>query len=78
MLQWRYRVEMMRAHSAEVFWEPSRKSWIVRIQAGEEAIRRACKDAKRDTTDDALRSLAIQTAQDEGYELALDVVSVRR
>ena len=69
---------MVRAHSAEVFWDPARKAWVVRIQVGEEAIRRACKDAKRDANDDALRSLAVQTAQDEGYELASDFVSVKR
>ena len=71
-------VDMARADSAEVFWEPNRKAWMVRIRAGEEAIRRSCKDAKRDADDDALRSLAVQTAHDEGYELAMDAVSVKR
>jgi hypothetical protein len=69
---------MVRAHSAEVFWEPDRKSWIVRITVGEEAIRRAFKNAKRDADDDTLRSLAVTTAHDEGYELASDAVNVKR
>jgi len=71
-------MDMVRANAAEVFWEESKKAWIVRIQVGEEAVRRTCKKAGRETGDDALRSLAVQTAHDEGYDLAVTDVSVRR
>ena len=71
-------IYMVQANSAEVFWEANKKAWIVRIQVGEEAVRRACKDAGHDTSDETLRSLAVQTAHDEGYELAGEAVSVKR
>ena len=71
-------MDMVRADSAEVFWEANRKAWVVRIRVGEEAVRRACKDARRDSDDETLRSFAVQTAHDEGYELGLDAVSIKR
>jgi hypothetical protein len=69
---------MVIAKAAEVFWDAGKKAWIVRIQVGEEAVRRAPKGARRDMGDDALRSLAVDTARDEGYELAPGVVTIRR
>lgn len=69
---------MVRATAAEVFWEASKKAWIVRIQVGEEAVRRVCKGAGHDADEDTLRSLALQTAHDDGYDLAAANVSVRR
>lgn len=69
---------MIRANSAEVFWEPGKKAWIVRIQAGSEAVRRTCKGAGHEASDDTLRTIAVQTAHDDGYELAAASVSVKR
>ncbi|NWF84029.1 MAG: hypothetical protein HXY18_09400 [Bryobacteraceae bacterium] len=69
---------MTRATCAEVFWEDGKKAWVVRVQVGEEAVRRTCKGVKRDADDDALRSLALQTARDEGYDLATGDVRVKR
>ncbi len=69
---------MVRADKAEVFWEEQKKGWVVRIQVGEEVIRRTCKDGKRDLADDNLRELAVKTAQEEGYQLAPDSVAVKR
>lgn len=61
-----------------MFWEDGKKAWIVRVQVGEEAVRRTCKGFKRDADDGALRSLAVRTALEEGYELAASDVSVKR
>ncbi|MGJ5816027.1 hypothetical protein [Paludibaculum fermentans] len=69
---------MVRANAAEVFWDTSKKVWIVRIQVGGEAVRRACKGAGHDADDASLRTLAHQTAEDEGYELADSAVSIQR
>jgi hypothetical protein len=71
-------MDMVRATAAEVFWETTKKAWIVRIQTGEEVVRRTCKDAKHDADDNALRSLAVQTAHDDGYDLAPAAVTVKR
>jgi hypothetical protein len=69
---------MTRANDAEVKWEADKKRWVVRIRIGEEVIRRPCKGASASTDTEALRSLAIQTAREEGYDLADDAVAVSR
>jgi hypothetical protein len=69
---------MIKADKAEVSWDEQKKNWLVRVQTGEEVIRRHCKDAKEDASDDVLRSLAVSTATDEGYELASDTVTIKR
>jgi len=65
----------MRADQAQVSWDEKNKNWLVRIKIGEEIIRRHSKSA-RDTDDQTLRSLAVQVAQEEGYELEPGKVSV--
>ncbi len=57
----------MRADRVEVSWDMNKSKWLVRIEAGEEVIRRHC-DLPRNTDEAALRSAAQQTVQDEGYE----------
>ncbi len=69
---------MVRANDAEVVWDGQKKDWIVRIRAGEEVVRRSCKKSTRDLPDEELRSLAVQTAHDDGYELVPDSVRVKR
>jgi hypothetical protein len=59
---------MIRADSATVNWDSGKKAWQVRLKIGEEVIKRACK-VSQDTADERLRSLALETARDEGYEL---------
>jgi hypothetical protein len=67
----------MRADSVEVSWDAAKSKWVVRIQAGEEVIRRHCNLAK--TADEpALRSAAEQTLKDEGYEQGTSAISVKR
>lgn len=67
----------MHADRVELSWDPSKSSWLVRIQAGEEAIRRHCKMPK-DADEQALRSAARQTLQDEGYDPEAGEVRIRR
>jgi hypothetical protein len=69
---------MIKADKAEVTWDEDKKKWLVRITVGEEVLRRYCKDAKQDTPDDNLRSMAVSTAADDGYELPTDTVTVTR
>jgi hypothetical protein len=68
---------MLRADSATVHWDADKKAWQVRLKIGEEVIKRACKVA-RDTDDERLHSLALETARDEGYELDASRVVVSR
>jgi len=67
----------MRADNVEISWDTAKSKWVVRIQAGEEVIRRHCNLAKN-ADDPALRSAAEQTLKDEGYEPDSSVVSVKR
>lgn len=68
---------MLRADSATVNWDQAKKAWQVRLEIGKEVIKRACKVA-RDTDDQRLQSLALETARDEGYELDAARVVVSR
>jgi hypothetical protein len=68
---------VMRADRVEVSWNEGKNSWLVRIESGEEVIRRYCKEAK--SADEArLRSAALQTAKDEGYEVDAGAVAVKK
>jgi hypothetical protein len=67
----------MRADSVEVSWDAAKSSWLVRIQTGEEVIRRHCQLPKN--ADEAtLRSAASETLKDEGYESDGGVVKINR
>lgn len=67
----------MRADRVEVSWSAEKSQWLVRIQNGEEFLRRHCK-APKDADEQTLRSVALKTVQDEGYELDPASVSIRR
>jgi hypothetical protein len=67
----------MRADRVELSWDTSKSTWLLRIQAGEEAIRRHCK-MPREADEQALRSAARQTLQDEGYDPEVREISIRR
>ena len=69
---------MLKADKAVVNWEPAKKHWVVRLQSGEEVIKRPAKKTPRDANDDLLRSLAVTTAKDEGFELDAASVTVAR
>jgi hypothetical protein len=67
---------MLRANSARVEWDQAHKRWEVHISVGAEVIKRPISKDDAESGDDALRSLAIATARDEGYELDPDRVEV--
>ena len=71
---------MTKADKAVVTWDANKKTWRVRIEVGEEVIKRAASDRKlsRDTDDNTLISAAIETARADGYEIDPAVVSVAR
>jgi hypothetical protein len=67
---------VLQADRAEVSWDSEKSKWLVRIYIGDEVIRRHSK-ASRNTDPEILRTDAIKTAKDEGYDLAGDKVSVQ-
>jgi hypothetical protein len=69
--------EPMHADRVEISWDAVKSNWLVRIETGEEAIRRHCKMPK-DADEQALRSLAKKTLQDEGYDSEVPEISIRR
>jgi len=68
---------MLQADEAKVEWAPDKKQWHVVIQVGAEVIKRWVKNPQA-SADEALKSLAVETAKDEGYDLAPDRVQVVR
>lgn len=67
----------MRADHLEVSWDAAKSKWLIRIELGEEVIRRHC-DASKNADDQTLRSAAQKTVQDEGYEVDPSQISFRR
>jgi hypothetical protein len=69
------------AGGAEVVWQEhdkKHKGWSVHLHVGEEVIKYPHPDAKRDTGDAELVSLAVNDAKDDGYELNPTAVKVTR
>jgi hypothetical protein len=70
---------MVRADRAQVSWDPQKKKWLVRIQIGEEVLRRSPDKAPaRDAGDEQLRSMAIETVRGDGYEIDPSAVTIAR
>ena len=67
----------MRADRVEASWDPGKSKWLIRIQSGEEVIRRHCNLSK-DADEQAVRAAAEKTATEEGYEFDPASVVVRR
>jgi len=67
----------MRADSVEVSWDTAKSNWLVRIQSGEEVIRRHC-DLPQNADEQALRTAAQKTVVDEGYELDSAAITIKR
>jgi hypothetical protein len=67
----------MRADRVEVSWDNEKSDWVIRIQSGDEVIRRHCKVPK-DADEKTLRAKAEETVRDEGYEANAAVVSIKR
>jgi len=60
---------MIRADSAKIEWDPSKKHWHVQIHVGAEVIKRSCPKLSESADDEALRAETVNTARDEGYDL---------
>jgi hypothetical protein len=69
---------MTQATKATVDWDPNKKQWHVRVQIGEEVIKRPLPKAAQDTNEDSLRSQAVETAKDEGYAVDPATVAIVR
>ena len=67
----------MRPDRVDVLWYVAKSKWLVRIETGEEVIRRHF-DAPKNADDQALRSVIQRTVEDEGYELDPTSISIRR
>jgi len=67
----------MRADTVELTKDPNKGKWVVRIQSGEEVIRRHL-DAQMDADEPTLRSEALKVTQDEGYEADLAGIAIHR
>jgi hypothetical protein len=67
----------MRADRVEVSWDSGKSKWVVRIQSGEEVIRRPTSVPKN-ADEQALRTAAQKTLTDEGYEAEPAQISVSR
>ena len=65
----------MHADKVAISWDTSKHKWLVRIEAGSEAIRRHCK-LPQDAGEDQLRASAQQTVVDEGYDFEAARIAV--
>jgi hypothetical protein len=66
----------MQADRVELSWDNAKSKWLVRIQVGEEVIRRFC-DLPRNADEAALQQAANKTLADEGFERVEAVVLQR-
>jgi phosphomannomutase len=57
----------MRVDRVEVSWDAGKNKWLVRVQTGEEVVRRYCAVPK-ESDEQSLRSAVEKVVQDEGYE----------
>jgi hypothetical protein len=69
--------EAMRPDRVEVLRDAAKSKWLIRIETGEEVIRRHC-DVPKNADDQTLRSIVQKTVEDEGYELDPTSISIRR
>jgi hypothetical protein len=67
----------MRTDRVEVSWDANRHKWLLRIQSGEEVIRRYSPEPK-DAEEQTLRSAVQIVVRDEGYELDPARITIRR
>jgi hypothetical protein len=67
----------MRVDRVEVSWDAEHAKWSVRIEAGEEVIRRH-SDVPKSADEPTLRAAAVQMVRDEGYEVDEAQVVVHR
>jgi hypothetical protein len=68
--------EPMRPDKVEVSWDAPKSKWLIRIQNGEEVLRRH-SDAPKNADDQTLRAAALKTVQDEGYQTDPAQITIR-
>ena len=66
----------MRADRVQISWDAAESKWLVRIESGEEVIRRHCRLPK-DADQVKLRSAVEATVKDEGYEADPAQITIR-
>jgi len=70
---------MIKAEHAEVRWDAQKKKWAIRIQIGEEVVKRTPDgNPPRDAADDQLRGMAVEMAHNDGYEIDPAAVTINR
>ena len=69
---------MLKAEKTTVTWDPDKKQWHVRVQIGEEVIKRPLAKTPREASEADLRSRAIEIAKDEGYDVDAAQVAIQR
>ena len=70
---------MIKADRAEVSWDAQKKKWAVRIQVGEEVVKRTPdKSPAKDAADGQLRDIAIEIAHADGYDIDAAAVTISR
>lgn len=67
----------MRADRVEVSWDAGKSKWLMRIQSGEEVIRRYCNVSKG-ADEQSIRAAAERITKEEGYEVDSANISIRR
>jgi hypothetical protein len=67
----------MRADRLELSWDAVKSNWLLRIEAGEEVIRRHCA-APKNADEQSLRLAARKTVEDEGYESDVSQMIIHR
>jgi hypothetical protein len=67
----------MRPDRVEVLWDAAKSKWLIRIETGEDVIRRHC-EVPKNADDQTLRAAVQKTVEDEGYELDPMSVGIRR
>lgn len=67
----------MRADRVEASWDAAKNKWAIRIQSGEEVIRRFC-DMPKSADEQTVRAAARKTLIDEGYDAELAEISIQR
>ena len=72
-------MSLIQAEKAALRWDAEKHRWVLRIAVGEEVIKRSAeRSLSRDTGEEILRNLAIETAKDEGYSIRPEEVSIER
>lgn len=67
----------MHADRVEVSWDEEKSKWLVRIEVGEEVVRRHC-DLPQNADEQSVRAAAQKTVADEGYETSAADITILR